>query len=97
MAEYEPPCTAIGSPITPGDEGPDLAPGVGGYAVESCGKVWIPVIYAKQEGAGDVGRFLDSLSPRCVIPTVTSARLAGMLMRRGFAPKFDGEAEVWSR
>ena len=34
MAEYEPPCTAIGSPITPGDEGPDLAPGVGGYSAD---------------------------------------------------------------
>jgi hypothetical protein len=97
---YEPPLGEIGAELIPGQEG-DLAPGVTGYAVLSHGKIWIPWMSAKVEGSGDVGRFLDSLSPRCVVPTVISPRLAGMLLRRGFAPHIeqteDGPCEVWSR
>lgn len=92
---YEPPTVPVNSEAIIGEEGL-LAPGVRGYAVESEGKVWIPVIYAEKEGSGDVGRFLDSLSPRCAVPTVTSSRLMGMLARRGFVPEF-GETDVWSR
>ena len=90
---YVPPLTQTGSPLLPGQED-FLAPGVRGYAIESDNKVWIPLIIAEQEGNGDVGRFLDSLSPRCVIPTVTSLKLACMLFNRGFLPDHQG---TWSR
>ena len=80
---YEPPCCKSGSTLSPGDED-FLAPGVRGYAIEENGKIYIPLIIAEQEGSGVVGRFLDSLTPRCVIPTVTSVRLRGMLERRGW-------------
>lgn len=96
VVNYEPPCVPLGSPFEIGDEGL-LAPGVRGYAVETEGRIWIPVIYAEREGAGDVGRFLDSLSPRCIVPTVTSPRLMGMLARRGFVPTFTADCEYWQR
>lgn len=64
-----------------------LAPGVHGYAMEDAeGRLYIPVIEAVTEGNGDVGRFLDALPKDRTVrfPTVMSARLAGMLERRGF-------------
>lgn len=76
MGAYEPPLVAIGSFCIPGEE-EFIAPGVRGYAVEHEGKIWISVIIAEHEGSGDVGRFIDSLSSRCAIPTVTSSRLQG--------------------
>lgn len=51
--------------------------------------------------AGDVGRFIDSLSPRCVFANVISPKLAKMLRRRGWKPRLEiddteGRAgEVW--
>jgi hypothetical protein len=93
---YEPPLSKEGSPLIPGQEGL-LAPGVRGYAILADGKICIPLIIAEREGSGDVGRFLDSLSPRCVVPNVTSPRLAGMLMRRGFAPRHNDLVDVWER
>ena len=73
----------------------DLAPGVIGYAIEYEGEIWIPVIAAVREGSGDVGRFIDSLSPRCVIPHVFSSRLMGMLARRGWIPEFRNDGTIW--
>lgn len=72
--------------IIPGQE-PLLAPGVRGYTVECDGELWIPVVFAEREGAGDVGRYLDTLpkDKTVIFPTVLSARLEGMLKRRGFA------------
>jgi hypothetical protein len=96
MGSYEPPLTRAGSTLIPGQEG-TLAPGVRGYAILSNGLIYIPLIIAEKEGSGDVGRFLDSLSPRCVIPNVISSPLSGMLRRRGWRPYFDGEAYVWER
>lgn len=93
---YEPPCIEEGSEIVFGQES-ILAPGVSGYAIHSDGTVFIPLISADKEGSGDVGRFLDSLSPRCVIPNVTSNRLKGMLERRGFSPEYNGEVDIWKR
>ena len=94
---YEPPLSVEGSPCLPGQE-ELLAPGVRGYAlVSETGKINIPMIIAEIEGSGDVGRFLDSLSSRCVIPNVISLRLMLMLFRRGFAPRFDGEIDFWER
>ena len=92
--KYEPLLSELGSTIIPGQE-ELLAPGVRGYAVESGGKICIPLIMAVSEGSGDVGRFLDSLSPRCVVPNVTSPRLMGMLIRRGWVPTFTNECDVW--
>lgn len=96
MGTYEPPCTEEGTELIPGKE-EYLAPGVLGYAILKDNRILIPLIYAKKEGTGDVGRFLDSLSPRCVIPNVTSPRLMGMLARRGYLPVFGGEVICWER
>lgn len=62
----------------------ELAPGVLGFAFMRDNEIHIPVVVAVTEGSGDVGRFLDSLSERCVVVSVVSTRLAGMLERRGF-------------
>jgi hypothetical protein len=93
---YEPPCTKAGSPLIPGNEG-RLAVGVRGYAIKEGEVIYIPLICAEKEGSGDVGRFLDSLSPRCVVPNVTSPRLRGMLERRGWTSEHDGEVDIWKR
>jgi len=96
MGTYEPPCSEAGSLITPGQE-EFIAPGVRGYAIQQGETVYIPLIIAENEGSGEVGKFLDSLSRRCVIPNVTSPRLAAMLMRRGFAPTYDEGVDIWKR
>ena len=63
-----------------------LAPGVLGYSVDTPEGLYIPFIMAARPGAGDVGRFLDSLplDRRVVVPCVISPLLASMLERRGF-------------
>ena len=65
---------------------PTLAPGVIGYSVETEKGLYIPMISAVSEGSGEVGTFLDSLpvDRRVVFSSVLSARLKGMLERRGF-------------
>jgi hypothetical protein len=75
----------MGEPLVPGQE-PLLAPGVRGYSVMVDGILHIPLVTAERDGSGDVGRFLDSIPKDQPVrfPTVMSARLAGMLMRRGF-------------
>ena len=93
---YEPPTTKVGTVCTIGQE-PIIAAGVRGYAVKHEAEIWIPLIIAEKEGSGEVGRFLDSLSPRCAVVNVTSPRLEGMLKRRGWAPKWDGECDVWRK
>lgn len=94
---YEPPTIPNGSTCDPYE----LAPGVIGYAIEHEGRVYIPLITAQREGSGDVGRFLDSLSPRCCVPNVTSERLRGMLERRRWGLEFDetggDPVDVWVR
>ena len=95
---YEPPLVRKDAPMRPGSE-PLLFPGVRGYAVEHEGRIHIPIVIAEREGAGDVGRFIDSLSPRCVFPCVISGRLEHMLVRRGWRRTFEkmqGEpVDVW--
>jgi hypothetical protein len=95
-ATYEPPTTKVGTCCTIGEE-PVIAKGVRGYAVKREKEIWIPLIMAENEGSGDVGRFLDSLSPRCAVVNVTSPRLVGMLKRRGWEPNFDGKCDVWRK
>jgi hypothetical protein len=79
-----------------------LADGVEGYAVMDGHQIDIRVINAIKEGSGAVGRFLDSLSPRCVFKCVISRRLAGMLARRqwrctfDYDPDCDDLIDVWS-
>jgi len=75
-----------------------LAPGVKGLAYEKDGLIMIPLITAECEGSGDVGRMLDRLSSRCRIVTVTSTRLAGMLVRRGWKKHDSLEfGDMWER
>lgn len=97
MTTYEPPLVAIGSPMNEALD--EIGPGVRGYAVESNGRIYIPLIEAIAPGNGDVGRFLDSLSPRCAIANAASERLAGMLIRRGWVETIeeshDGPCDVW--
>jgi hypothetical protein len=78
----------------------EIAPGVRGYTQEVDGELWVPVIHAERPGNGAVGRFLDRLPTdrTIVVPTVLSARLAGMLVRRGFRVEYrlcsmDGQEE----
>jgi hypothetical protein len=98
VTDYEPPL----SEQPPGMESwkagvKPLAPGVKGFAYQQGDEVWITLIVADKKGAGDVGRFLDRLSPRCVIVDVTSKRLEAMLVRRGWVKRFGTEHETWRR
>jgi len=102
LKAYEPPTCMLGAPCNPGSL-ELLAPGVHGYAVPSEDEIFIPMIIAEKEGSGDVGRFLDVLSRRCVVVNVTSSRLEGMLVRRGWKkvmatdPDLGGEIDEWRR
>lgn len=65
-----------------------VAPGVEARVIDHGDLVELKAIraLAGTEGSGHVGRYLDTL-PRdrlVVVPFVVSARLAGMLRRRGF-------------
>lgn len=84
VANYVPPLTLDGSILPPADRLGEIWPGVRGFAVMCRGRIYIPMIIATNAGSGDVGRFLDALSPRCSISNVTSKRLRGMLKRRKF-------------
>lgn len=77
-----------------GDE--RLAEGVLGYSIETSEGLYIPWIQAEVEGDGRVGRYLDALPTdrRIVFPTIISARLVGMLHRRGFVPSVEWSAEA---
>lgn len=78
----------------------------GGYAIEDKdGSIYIPVLWMRKPGTGEGSAFLDSL-PRdrtIKVPGVMSARLRGMLERRGFrpesewAPEFGEYVEVYVR
>ena len=100
QTSYEPPLSQEGEPIQMGSE-PLLADGVHGYALMHGDEVWIPSLFAKNEGDGRVGVFIDSLSARCCFVNVISARLGRMLLRRGYRPTSesteDGEVDVWRR
>lgn len=83
----------VGDPLT-GEE--RLDDGVLGYTVETPEGIYIPWIQAEREGDGRVGRYLDALpcDRRVVFPTIISARLAGMLARRGFIPGSEWSEEL---
>jgi hypothetical protein len=93
-----------GSYYEPGQE-PLVAPGVRAIMFDVPEGIYVPFVMAASQGAGDVGRWLDGLPPdrRIVFPSVLSARLRGMLQRRGyqqgteFAPEFGEHVEIYFR
>lgn len=73
----------------------ELGPGVWGYTMQPRdvdeGIVYFGVVYAENEGNGDVGRWLDSLPTDQTfrIPGVVNPRLEGMLRRRGWGTFYE--------
>lgn len=67
-------------------EEPELAPGVKGYTIDNDDGLWIPVIYAENQGSGQVAAYLDSLPTdrQVTFPNVMNPKLAEMLARRNF-------------
>lgn len=77
----------------------------GGYAIESNGAIYIPVVMMRDEGKGHCSAFLDAL-PRdrtLKFPNVINPKLRDMLVRRDFKPvmewaqEFGEEVEVYVR
>lgn len=97
LASYEPPISAHPFPTKAWHATTQLASGVRGFTFKQGELIFIPLILAEREGSGDVGRFLDRLSARCVIIDVTSKRLEGMLLRRGFKKLKIGHQDFWCR
>ena len=99
IALYEPPISHADFPENFWEPTIELAPGVQGFAFRSKdgNLIFIPMIAAEHEGNGDVGRFLDRLSARCVIMAVTSKRLEGMLERRGYTMAEFDNCDFWAR
>ena len=99
MGTYEPPLSepvlSLGKYWTAGAK--PLAPGVFGFAYAQGDEIWIPLVLAEKKGSGAVGRFLDSLSARCVIVDVTSKRLEEMLVRRGWVKRLATEHTTWRK
>lgn len=85
----------VGTPCTPGKE-PILAPGVRGFLFDRPDAIYIPVIYAEKEKAGNVSKYLDSLPKdrNVVFCTVVSSDLREMLTRRGYTKAFLWEPEI---
>src|SRR6266436_4078767 len=77
---HEPDTCLSGSPMP---EYP-LGPAVVGYAIQVKAEIYIPLMHSLKRGNGDIGKFLDSLSKRCVIVNVCNEKLVGMLERRGW-------------
>lgn len=69
---------------------PEIYPGVhGDVVVRKQGQLtitFINTLWAKEEGSGQVGKYLDSLEGRVIVPSVVSMRLKKMLERRGYKP-----------
>lgn len=63
---------------------PEIFPGVHGDVVKRGTITFINTIWAKEQGSGQVGKYLDSLTGAVIVPSVISPRLKGMLKRRGF-------------
>ncbi len=98
MSDYEPPTVPNGQM---GMELYELFPGVRGYAIESDGKIYIPIVKAVKEGNGDVSKFLDACSQRCTFPNIVSGKFKAMLARHGYIEthewdwKFEQWVDVW--
>lgn len=63
---------------------PEIYPGVHGEVVVRGNVTFVNFIWAKKEGSGQVGKYLDSLTGPVIFEAVLSARLRGMLERRGY-------------
>lgn len=91
-----------GDLISPADV-PVIWPGVQGIWFDQPEGIYVASVIAIREGSGDVGRMIDSMPAdrRIVFTTVISARLEGMLERRGYKEEteyYEGEPYgVWVR
>lgn len=80
-----------------------LGPGVIGRAFHrKDGLTYIQFIEAEHPSSGDVGRFLDRLSPECRIVCVVNDQLRAMLKRRNWRLEHTEiekgeEMDVWTR
>jgi hypothetical protein len=63
---------------------PEIYPGVHGSVVIRGTVTFINEIWAKAQGSGQVGKYLDSLQGTVIVDSVLSPRLRGMLERRGY-------------
>ena len=63
---------------------PEIYPGVHGEVRVLEGVTFINEIWARVEGSGQVGKYLDQLTGTVIVDAVLSSRLLGMLERRGF-------------
>lgn len=70
---------------------PRLAKGVRGFAFNTPDGIYITAIRAEKPGSGHVSKFLDGLprNQRVVFPVVVSTKLRAMLLRRGYAEKWE--------
>lgn len=93
LPQQEPMTVLSGSPMSEYSFAPDVT----GYAIQVGDEIFIPVIHALKEGSGQVGKWLDTLSPRCVIVNCISTRLAGMLKRRGWKCEWRLDEEFGER
>lgn len=69
---------------------PEVYPGVHASIRVIQGTTFINEIWAKVEGSGQVGKFLDSLTGDVIVDSVLSTRLRGMLERRGYRTYGEG-------
>jgi hypothetical protein len=97
LSVYEPPISMGEMPDAFWMATTQLAPGVKGHTFVKGAVIFIPLIVAEREGSGDVGRFLDRLSARCIIMSVSSERLRGMLARRGWKMGLIQQIDYWMR
>jgi hypothetical protein len=74
-----------------------VAPGVLAEVIDDGGPLEVRSVLADEPGVpGAVGRWLDTLprDRKVIVPAVVSPRLAGMLVRRGFARRRWFDARV---
>jgi hypothetical protein len=96
---FEPPTIQAG---TVGQPDYEIGPGVFGYAIEHDSKIYIPIVRSMVPCEGNVRRWLDTLSSRCVFPNVITPIFADMLCRRGYLPHLEHDESgdqvfVWIR
>lgn len=100
IKDWKIPVSEIGSPCGFDEE---IYPGVKGYAVESAGKLYVPLVISEKPSAFlEFLRLCESYEPPVVFASVINLRLALLLQKRGWIRKaaFDEEtgehADVWS-
>jgi hypothetical protein len=98
--DWKIPVSEIGSPCGFDDE---IYPGVKGYAIESVGRLYLPLVFSERPSAFlEFLRLCESYEPPVVFASVINPRLERLLKVRGWIKGvcFDGEADehtdVWS-